>query len=191
MLDVGGGESPYKKYFKSAWYVCIDVNPQANITILGDVRNLPFRDNIADTILCTEVLEHIQNTRIALKELHRVLKSGGYLILSTPLLWGVHERGDFYRWTEEGIKLHLTQRNFDIIKVEKAGGIFSSIGQMLAQVPLQVYGPYTNRENRLKYGFLFFMYLILIPVTRFFMLLDALDTKKNFTLGYSILGKKL
>jgi len=50
--------------------------------IVCDVRNLPFKDNSIDVILCSEVLEHIHNYRKSLAELFRVAKK--YLVISFP-----------------------------------------------------------------------------------------------------------
>ncbi len=52
----------------------------------GDLTNLKFKDNSFDFVLCSDVLEHIPNDKKALKELARVLKKGGSLILTFPYL---------------------------------------------------------------------------------------------------------
>lgn len=52
--------------------------------IAGDLFKLSFPDNSFDCILCLETIEHIQNPMAFLEEFHRLLKPGGYLILSTP-----------------------------------------------------------------------------------------------------------
>lgn len=50
----------------------------------GSLTKLPFEDNIFDTIICSEVIEHIADHESAIKELSRVLKKGGKLILTVP-----------------------------------------------------------------------------------------------------------
>ncbi|MEW6076552.1 MAG: class I SAM-dependent methyltransferase [Thermodesulfobacteriota bacterium] len=52
--------------------------------LAGDARFLPIRDNVADLVVCAEVLEHIDSGLVCLKEIYRVLKPGGILLLSTP-----------------------------------------------------------------------------------------------------------
>lgn len=50
-------------------------------------EKLPFRNEIFDVIVCTEVIEHLLAPSEALSEFNRVLRSGGYLIISTPNPW--------------------------------------------------------------------------------------------------------
>ena len=52
--------------------------------LTGDVRALPIRDNVVELIVCAEVLEHVDNDPVCMKELYRALKPGGILMLSTP-----------------------------------------------------------------------------------------------------------
>jgi len=59
--------------------------------VLGKLEKIPFEDNKFDLVVALEVLEHIKKDLLALKEINRVLKPGGYLFLSVPafkFLWG-------------------------------------------------------------------------------------------------------
>jgi len=58
-------------------------NPGADI-VLGDIENLPFDDNKFDTVFMTEALEHLLDYNKALKEVGRVLRSGGDFIVTVP-----------------------------------------------------------------------------------------------------------
>jgi SAM-dependent methyltransferase len=50
----------------------------------ADVARLPFKDGAFDAVVCSEVLEHIPDSRKAVRELVRVLKPGGELVVSVP-----------------------------------------------------------------------------------------------------------
>lgn len=50
----------------------------------ADIRHLPFADDFFDCVICSEVLEHIPEHEQAIKELVRVLKSTGLLVISVP-----------------------------------------------------------------------------------------------------------
>jgi SAM-dependent methyltransferase len=80
---------------------------------LGDVCALPFDDRRFDLILATDIIEHVEDDLLALRELRRVLRPGQYLLLTVPafsLLWGLeddvshHKRR--YRLPELLDKLH-------------------------------------------------------------------------------------
>ena len=65
-------------------YTTFDLNsPLAEIH--GDIAKLPFQENTFDCILCNHVLEHIKNDSLAMKELFRVMKPGGYGIVQVPM----------------------------------------------------------------------------------------------------------
>lgn len=53
----------------------------------GDATRLPFADHSIDKIICSEVLEHIENYQAVLSEIKRVLKPGGLLAVSVPRAW--------------------------------------------------------------------------------------------------------
>jgi len=50
----------------------------------GSIYNLPFQDNELDVVICSEVLEHLEDYNKAIQEIHRVLKPGGYFLASVP-----------------------------------------------------------------------------------------------------------
>jgi len=54
-------------------------------TLKLDIAHIPFPDNEFDVIICNHVLEHVQNDRLAMSELFRVLKHNGWAILQVPV----------------------------------------------------------------------------------------------------------
>lgn len=69
----------------------------------ASIQKMPFSDNEFDFIICVDTIEHIEDELSAMKELHRVLKSGGFLIVTVPAfmcLWGGHDekQGHFRRY---------------------------------------------------------------------------------------------
>ena len=97
--------------------------PHLNIKI-GDIYNLPYKDNSFDLVVCTEVLEHLEDPKRALREIIRVSKK--YLLLTVPnepwfLLsnftrWG-KDIGHINHWSSEGFEEFIKQNsNLKIIK---------------------------------------------------------------------------
>jgi SAM-dependent methyltransferase len=111
-LDAGCGEKPFQVYRPTAvtQWVGFDVpeNPVADVH--GYAEALPFSDAFFDTVLCTEVIEHVEEPSAVLSEIACVLAPGGYLILTTPLYWPLHEEPyDFFRFTPYGLR-HLCEK---------------------------------------------------------------------------------
>jgi SAM-dependent methyltransferase len=62
--------------------------------LLGGIRNIPYEDNSVDLALATDVIEHVDEDDLALIEIFRILKPGGYLLLTVPAfqgLWGIQD----------------------------------------------------------------------------------------------------
>ena len=86
-----------------------------------DGKIFPFGDNEFDSILTTQVLEHVFTPEIFVAELNRVLKPGGKMLLTVPFVWDEHEEPfDFGRYSSFGLKALLERHNFIIIEQKKS-----------------------------------------------------------------------
>jgi hypothetical protein len=65
-LDIGSKASPYRKYIVGDYYNT-DIFPDENLSFVSSIYNLPVRDKAFDFVLCTEVLEHLNEPRKQLK----------------------------------------------------------------------------------------------------------------------------
>ncbi|MBI3091903.1 MAG: methyltransferase domain-containing protein [Candidatus Tectomicrobia bacterium] len=111
ILDLGCGEKPYYPIF-AGWtrrYIGVDIELHPNIDCLVSSRGpLPFADGSFALVLSTQVLEHVEEPKGLVEEMHRVLKPGGTLYLSAPFVWEVHNYPrDFWRFTDQGLRLLL------------------------------------------------------------------------------------
>lgn len=70
-------------------YVSLDLYPQLNPSVIGDITRLPFRSNVFGFIVCYHVLEHVPDDRAAMAELRRVLVPEGIVLLQSPHRDGV------------------------------------------------------------------------------------------------------
>lgn len=93
-----------REFFKDV--KTFDIQPGADY--YGDICNnnsAIIPDGTFDIIICTEVLEHVANPFDAVKELNRMLKSGGYLFVTTPFNFRIHgPLPDNWRFTVHGLK---------------------------------------------------------------------------------------
>lgn len=186
ILDIGGGSFlPYKNLFDVKHYFGLDLYDPAHV--IGDANKLPISSEGLDAILCTEVLEHVTDPIKTLQEIHRCLKIEGYLILTVPFVWGVHEEVDNHRWTDQGLKNILVSNGFEIKEFRKRGGVFSLLGLLIFVIPRLIIG---NSKN------LIIMLLKLITFPFFWIFqwllypLDILDKKRDFVHGYDVLCVK-
>ncbi|MDO8141246.1 MAG: class I SAM-dependent methyltransferase [Candidatus Brocadiales bacterium] len=130
LLDVGCGEKPYSNIFSVHIdsYVGIDLVQSLHgkhaVDIYASAHHLPFKKDTFDTVLCLEVLEHVERPLEVLKEIYAVLKKGGVLILSVPQNYWLHnDPRDFYRFTQQGlIELAKEQAGFTITYIHSLGG---------------------------------------------------------------------
>jgi SAM-dependent methyltransferase len=194
ILDAGAGQSPYRSYFSEATYIAVDFADgdhswdYSNLDTITRLENLPFPNNTFDCIICTQVLEHLQEPEQVLKELCRVARSGGRLILTAPLGFGEHQAPhDYFRFTRYGLRHLLVKSGWTVTEVKPRGGYFRYMAVMLMW--MYIYFFPEQRPNWLKWLMaplqcLAALLLIVIgaPVIS---ALDFLDREKVITLGFA------
>ena len=109
LLDLGCGNAPYKPWFegKVERYVTADFPPVSpGVQVACDTQQLPFSNESFDTVLCTQMLEHVPHPWLAAAEISRITRSSGILILSCPQYWMLHELPhDYFRFTPYGLRV--------------------------------------------------------------------------------------
>jgi len=140
ILDVGCGLKPYQSYFEKMMYIGIDrswtVEWMRALDVQAVAEVIPFKSNLFNIVLCTQVLEHLASPEQALKEIHRVLKHGGRFILSTHGIWGEgHEIVDLWRWTAAGLRKMLNLMGFEVEEVYSMDSLASLFQFILLYVP--------------------------------------------------------
>ena len=105
-IDVGCGLRPYEIYFPKGSYIGVDVEVSGAKNTMKipdyyyDGFNLPFVNGSVDGVISTQVLEHVPNARLLIKEMSRIIKPNGNIILSIPFVWQEHETPfDFSRFS--------------------------------------------------------------------------------------------
>lgn len=84
VLDVGGRYQPYRPLLngKINKYVALDVDRTELVSVVGSGENIPFQDELFDLVIATGVFEYFQRPHEAAKDVYRVLKPGGSLLVS-------------------------------------------------------------------------------------------------------------
>ena len=89
--------------------------------MIGDISNSNLEDNYYHLVLATDIVEHVDNDSLAIKEIARILKSGGHLIITVPTfmcLWGLQDRVSMHkrRYLLWQIKEKIESANLKIIE---------------------------------------------------------------------------
>ncbi len=187
MLDVGCGKMPYKAIFmpRVSKYIGIDkYNRDADIK--KDFLKATIFDKSFDTVLCTQVLEHIPEPQKFLEKINKVLKKNGVLILTVPFTGHLHEvPRDYYRYTKYGLRYMLKNANFRIVYIKAEGNWITSIGQEI----ISYIEPTFNRFL-LKYPKRLFQLGVLL-LTKGFSKLPERFTKSQYSvINYIVVAKK-
>ena len=136
VLDVGCGRKPYAHLTRATRYVGVDIDTPATRALAAadhyyDGRTLPFADASFDAVLCSQVLEHVFTPAEFLREIHRVLRPGGVLLLATPFVWDEHEQPqDFGRYSSFGLKDLLQRTGYTVEQQRKTCADFRVIVQL-------------------------------------------------------------
>jgi len=139
-LDLGCGGRPYHKYYEGMYPTVIeaDYEKRSNeINLILDAQKIPLKDSTVDVILFSEVIEHLPDHRLAMDEITRVLKDGGFLIITWPFMFSMHELPwDYYRITEYGMKKLSDDAGLHLLRLYRRGGVFSLFFVLVIQIIL-------------------------------------------------------
>lgn len=137
MLDFGCGRKPYRDLFEVKKYIGVDIentghlNDTSLVDFFYNGRILPFESEYFDSVFSSEVLTHIFKLEPIIKEINRVLKMNGNVLITVPFVWHENEKpNDAIRFTSFGIENLFARNGFEIIAVEKKGTYFTTVLQM-------------------------------------------------------------
>jgi SAM-dependent methyltransferase len=201
VLDVGAGRGPYRPLFNHCQYFTQDFGQELStqgaytkIDYASDITAIPVPDQSFDAILCTEVLEHIPNPFPALREMARILRPGGRIILTAPLGSLLHQEPyHFYGgYTPHWYGKFLPEFGFEIETIEQNQGFFSFFGQEALRFSANI-DPRRLPCKGWKWVALSMLWLLTLPMLRGFFpllggVLDSLGLEQIATVGYHVVA---
>jgi SAM-dependent methyltransferase len=138
-LDAGCGTMPFRRDLEAVVgeYHSLDVERRApDVQFVADLRDMGMIDDASyDTVLSSEVLEHIPEPERAIAEVFRILRPGGKFLLTVPFLVRLHEEpADYYRYTQHGLRFLLERAGFDVVDIAPTGSVMSFLGHQISTV---------------------------------------------------------
>ncbi len=145
ILDIGAGLRLSKEYgnrenSQHKWitkliqekkidYVVLDYVNTYHPHIVGDIQNLPLKDNSEENIVCLAILEHVENPFKSFSELYRVLKPGGSCLLYVPFLYYYHAEQSYYKdyWRFTRDSLSLLSKPFSTVEIQNVRGALETL----------------------------------------------------------------
>jgi SAM-dependent methyltransferase len=143
VADVGCGEQPFRTEIErlGGRYLGIDVtqNGRGNVDVIAPITRIPLENQCVDLVLCTEVLEHVSDTYGAFRELSRILRPDGHVVLTVPFAYRLHEQPyDFVRLTPHQVTACAEATGLTVDVLQRGGNdleaVASAIDQMLTDV---------------------------------------------------------
>lgn len=148
ILDIGGTkDSDLHKHFSSGIQGKIrnvNIVRTSDTDLIMNAMDLKIKSNSIDAILCFNTLEHIEDDDRAIKEMRRVLKPGGFLLITMPFIEAFHSfGGDYRRFTPMELK-----RKFSWIEIEECGGCAFFGTALAVNINTAIKNFFTNESAR-------------------------------------------
>jgi len=103
----------YEHYLTEGQWITLDIDDKVDPNIVGDVCNMDLPDDSFDWVIFNGVFEYLENPLLAISEIWRVIRPGGYLLFGAPYTT-LDSDGGLWRVTPAGVKVYLN--NFKIIE---------------------------------------------------------------------------
>jgi len=197
VLDVGCGRRTYEPIIRRRatdyWGLDRPALPDtAEPDVVADAMQIPIRSASVDTVVATEVMEHLPDPDRFLIEVNRVLRRGGHLMLSTPFFEPLHEEPrDYFRFTIHGLRALLADHGFVEVSNSKRGGWWSVVlGSLVCQALYETASPHRpdGTRRRVLLGVLVLPVCTVIQFVAY--LIDRVMPGKTVALGYIVLARK-
>lgn len=133
-VDYGCADRPYESLLPAGTcYVGADLpgNAAADVEI-GEDGRVPLPEASFDLVLSTQVLEHVEDPDTYLAESMRLLRGGGWLLLSTHGIMYYHQDPeDYWRWTPAGLEKLVSRHGFDVVASRGVLGLLAAALQLI------------------------------------------------------------
>jgi SAM-dependent methyltransferase len=191
LLDLGCGKVPLYEAYRDLITdsICADwentSHQSSHLDLEIDLtKTLPFRDAEFNTIILSDVLEHLPDPQLLWHEMSRVLSPGGKVIMNVPFFYWLHEQPhDYYRYTEYALRRFVDIAQMRLVLLSAIGGAPEVMTDIFAKNALRA-----GRTGRMMSRLSQWMTLKFIDTTLGRKMSDG--TKDSFPLGYFMVAEK-
>jgi SAM-dependent methyltransferase len=201
LIDLGCGRMQYRREFEPFIEsytgldhpkISQDYRSKFSPDILADIHKLLIKKNTYDTAIMFQVVEYLEDAPKAFSQISRILKKGSYLIISTPFLYPVHDRGlDRNRYTDVAMRSMLMSSGFKVTRVIDHGNFVQFIVLSTNVLLLK-----TVKKLSSKYKVLILLLPVCLGLTTvlnlmaYFASLMISDRGSDFVINYTVVAKK-
>ncbi|NCD11374.1 MAG: class I SAM-dependent methyltransferase [Epsilonproteobacteria bacterium] len=196
-LDIGAGKAPYKKYLESNCenYIITDsekthehmFKDSSTSFIVAEATALPFEDLSIDTVVMTQVLEHVFEYEKALNEAVRILKKEGVMLLSVPFIYQAHATPyDYHRFSEYGLKMLLQKYELEVLEWHYQGYLGTTLFSIINGFIWERLACMRSLRNSVLLPFI----LTIFTCNNVFGLIVDLIPAKHFSPNFFVIARK-
>lgn len=192
LIDLGCGKVPFYEAYKN--YIsdntCVDwadtLHKNEYLDFECDLtKDLPFENGQFDTIILSDVLEHIPRPEYLWKEMFRILAGGGKILMNVPFYYWLHEPPhDYYRYTEYSLRRFAESEGLKVLVLEPIGGAPEILADILAKNLLKI--PRIGRTLSIGIQYLTYKFIRTSLGERI-----SKKTSKVFPFGYFMVVEKI
>lgn len=192
LLDLGCGRVPlysaYKNYITDN--TCVDwhntFHKNCHLDFECDItKKLPFEENYFDTIILSDVLEHIPQPECLWVEMSRILAKNGKIIVNVPFYYWLHEQPhDYYRYTEFALRRFVETCGLRLVQIFAIGGVPEIMTDIFAKNICQI--PMIGNSLAI-----FSQWITLSFIKTNLGEKVSTATGKDFPLGYFLIAEKV
>lgn len=135
LLNAGCGSRDIRAYLTAKGVTQLtryDIASSEPDVVIGPLESMPFEDASFDSALCNAVLEHVLDADRAIRELARVVRPGGHVVVAVPFLQPYHAcPGDFRRYTADGLAALGRSAGLEVVEILPVHSIAQTLGWIL------------------------------------------------------------
>ena len=192
LIDLGCGKVPLYEVYKDFVndITCVDwansMHNNPHLDLVQDLNNrLELPDRCFDTIILSDVLEHIRKPESLLSEMNRILSEEGKLLMNVPFYYWLHEQPfDYFRYTRHALQMMAEDNGFRILELRASGGAIEILADISAKVIIML--PIIGRPIAKFTQWLAWHLLKISAISKF-----SKKTSEKFPFGYFMVAEKV